>query len=206
MGSCQPRLTQLQRDLLEAFFARETQFALAGGTALGGFHLGHRQSQDLDLFADLRQHSTARSEPCKPRRVIAAPGYRPNNDFPSSGVSAPLAATMPRLSTSRVLVASPNSPSGTAYPADKLAALARALADEGRVLVIDEAYADCAIGTCTCGSEDGDIRRASADKAKRRLVAPRAVREDRHRGRRFRAQRRDPCRPIPPALVCSAYG
>ena len=56
-----------------------------------------------------------------------------------------------------VLVASPNSPSGTAYPAGELAALARALADEGRVLVprpraacscrvlvIDEAYADFA--------------------------------------------------------------
>ena len=51
MGSCQPKLTQLQRDILEAFFAGETQFALTGGTALGGFHLGHRQSQDLDLFA-----------------------------------------------------------------------------------------------------------------------------------------------------------
>jgi hypothetical protein len=51
MGSSQTKLTQLQRDILEAFFARETQFALTGKAALGGFHLGHRQSQDLDLFA-----------------------------------------------------------------------------------------------------------------------------------------------------------
>jgi histidinol-phosphate aminotransferase len=38
----------------------------------------------------------------------------------------------------------PNSHSGTAYPAGELAALARPLADAGRVLVVDEAYADFA--------------------------------------------------------------
>jgi predicted nucleotidyltransferase component of viral defense system len=41
----------LQRELLAAFFARERRFFLTGGSALGGFHLGHRESQDLDLFA-----------------------------------------------------------------------------------------------------------------------------------------------------------
>ena len=44
------RLDRLQRDLLEAFFERETRFFLTGGAALAGFHLGHRSTQDLDLF------------------------------------------------------------------------------------------------------------------------------------------------------------
>jgi len=44
------RLTELQRDLLEAFFAREDRFFLTGGAALAGFYLGHRTTNDLDLF------------------------------------------------------------------------------------------------------------------------------------------------------------
>ncbi len=44
------RLDRLQRDLLDAFFKRETRFFLTGGAALAGFHLGHRTTQDLDLF------------------------------------------------------------------------------------------------------------------------------------------------------------
>ncbi|MBK8974344.1 MAG: nucleotidyl transferase AbiEii/AbiGii toxin family protein [Planctomycetes bacterium] len=59
MGSSQSRLSPLQRELLDAFFALEQKFALTGGSALGGFHLGHRESLDLDLFshepADLDQ-------------------------------------------------------------------------------------------------------------------------------------------------------
>lgn len=51
MDSSPSRLSSLQRDLLDAFFAREGAFVLTGGAALGGFHLGHRESQDLDLFA-----------------------------------------------------------------------------------------------------------------------------------------------------------
>lgn len=43
-------LSQLQRDLLEAFFALESRFFLTGGAALAGFHLGHRSTEDLDLF------------------------------------------------------------------------------------------------------------------------------------------------------------
>jgi Nucleotidyl transferase AbiEii toxin, Type IV TA system len=46
-----PRLSSLQMDLLRAFFAREQRFVLTGGGALAGFHLGHRTSDDLDLFA-----------------------------------------------------------------------------------------------------------------------------------------------------------
>ncbi len=45
------RLTALQRDLLEAFFAREGRLFLTGGGALAGFYLGHRTTEDLDLFA-----------------------------------------------------------------------------------------------------------------------------------------------------------
>lgn len=49
---CSPNgLSPLQRDLLREFFARERRFVLTGGGALVGFHLHHRTSQDLDLFA-----------------------------------------------------------------------------------------------------------------------------------------------------------
>jgi hypothetical protein len=44
-------LTALQRDLLTAFFARETRLFLTGGAALAGFYLGHRGTEDLDLFS-----------------------------------------------------------------------------------------------------------------------------------------------------------
>lgn len=44
------RLSSLQRDLLEAFFRRESRFFLTGGAALAGFYLGHRDTADLDLF------------------------------------------------------------------------------------------------------------------------------------------------------------
>lgn len=49
------RLTPLQRDLLEGFFQREPRFFLTGGAALAGYHIGHRETADLDLFttADL---------------------------------------------------------------------------------------------------------------------------------------------------------
>lgn len=49
------RLTPLQRELLDAFFQQESRFFLTGGAALVGYHLGHRETADLDLFttADL---------------------------------------------------------------------------------------------------------------------------------------------------------
>ena len=43
-------LNRFQRDLLEAFFAREQRFFLTGGAALVGFYLHHRQTLVLDLF------------------------------------------------------------------------------------------------------------------------------------------------------------
>ncbi len=43
-------LSALQQDFLRAFFQREDRFFLTGGAALVGFHLGHRETHDLDLF------------------------------------------------------------------------------------------------------------------------------------------------------------
>jgi hypothetical protein len=43
-------LTPLQREVLRGFFAREHDFYLTGGAALAGYHLGHRTTDDLDLF------------------------------------------------------------------------------------------------------------------------------------------------------------
>jgi hypothetical protein len=44
------RLTPFQREVLDAFFERAKGFYLTGGGALVGFHLGHRETHDLDLF------------------------------------------------------------------------------------------------------------------------------------------------------------
>lgn len=52
MDSSHGALSTLQRELLEAFFALAPPgFFLTGGSALAGFYLGHRHSEDLDLFA-----------------------------------------------------------------------------------------------------------------------------------------------------------
>ena len=45
------RLTPLQQEFLAAFFRHDNRFYLTGGAALVGFHLGHRVTHDLDLFA-----------------------------------------------------------------------------------------------------------------------------------------------------------
>lgn len=44
------KLSALQHEFLDAFFRREDRFFLTGGAALAGFHLGHRETHDLDLF------------------------------------------------------------------------------------------------------------------------------------------------------------
>lgn len=44
------KLTAIQGEVLDAFFQRERGFFLTGGAALAGFHLGHRMTDDLDLF------------------------------------------------------------------------------------------------------------------------------------------------------------
>jgi hypothetical protein len=61
MGSSGPdKLTAFQREVLDAFFQRERGFFLTGGAALAGFHLGHRTTDDLDLFT-LQQAAFERS-------------------------------------------------------------------------------------------------------------------------------------------------
>ena len=50
MSRIEARLTDLQRDVLDAFFRFEKRFFLTGGGALAGYHLGHRETLDLDLF------------------------------------------------------------------------------------------------------------------------------------------------------------
>jgi Nucleotidyl transferase AbiEii toxin, Type IV TA system len=50
MGARRSRLTRFQADVLEAFFKRDSHFYLTGGGALAGYHLGHRETHDLDLF------------------------------------------------------------------------------------------------------------------------------------------------------------
>ena len=51
MGAPRSRLTQFQAEILEAFFRRESHFFLTGGGALAGYHLGHRETHDLDIFS-----------------------------------------------------------------------------------------------------------------------------------------------------------
>ena len=46
----QSRLSPFQHEILEDFFRRQQGFYLTGGGALAGFHLGHRTTEDLDLF------------------------------------------------------------------------------------------------------------------------------------------------------------
>jgi hypothetical protein len=43
-------LTAFQREVIDAFFQRERGYVLTGGAALAGFHLGHRTTDDVDLF------------------------------------------------------------------------------------------------------------------------------------------------------------
>lgn len=51
MASSPPsRLSPLQAEVLTEFFRRERGFFLTGGGALAAFHLGHRTTDDLDLF------------------------------------------------------------------------------------------------------------------------------------------------------------
>ena len=51
MGAPRSRLTQFQAEILEAFFRQESRFFLTGGGALVGYHLGHRETHDLDIFS-----------------------------------------------------------------------------------------------------------------------------------------------------------
>jgi hypothetical protein len=50
MASSRSRLTDLQQRFLRAFAARTSAFFLTGGAVLAGWVLGHRRTDDLDLF------------------------------------------------------------------------------------------------------------------------------------------------------------
>jgi len=50
VASSTSTLTAFQREIVDAFFQRERGYVLTGGAALAGFHLGHRTTDDLDLF------------------------------------------------------------------------------------------------------------------------------------------------------------
>ena len=45
-----PRLSEFQREILQGFFRQQKSFYLTGGAALAEYHLGHRTTEDLDLF------------------------------------------------------------------------------------------------------------------------------------------------------------
>lgn len=51
MASSPNPLTPLQQRLIAAFFSRTDAFFLTGGSALAGYYLHHRTSQDLDFFS-----------------------------------------------------------------------------------------------------------------------------------------------------------
>lgn len=85
MDSSRSRLTDLQVAVLEAFFAREQGFWLTGGAALAGFHLGHRETDDLDLFTGSAEafergrpviEDLAEALGLELRTVQNAPGFR----------------------------------------------------------------------------------------------------------------------------------
>lgn len=44
------RLTAIQREFLQAFATRTSAYFLTGGAVLAGWVLGHRRTDDLDLF------------------------------------------------------------------------------------------------------------------------------------------------------------
>lgn len=79
------QLTPLQRDLLEAFFEKEQRLFLTGGAALAGFYLGHRDTEDLDLFCsqeiDLQEvarvlEAAAATRGAKVQALRTYPGFR----------------------------------------------------------------------------------------------------------------------------------
>ena len=76
------RLTPLQVDLLQAFFAREQRFVLTGGAALAGFYFGHRETEDLDFFGapglDLQEAARTLEVSC----AACAASLEPRQTFP----------------------------------------------------------------------------------------------------------------------------
>jgi hypothetical protein len=79
------KLGLLQKRFLTAFFSRERRFFLTGGAALSGYHLGHRDTHDLDLFTleDVLDEALPKSPQL---RVNSEPSSRQSRLRPTSGV------------------------------------------------------------------------------------------------------------------------
>lgn len=73
MTSPRGRLTNLQEQVLDAFFADTSGFYLTGGGALAGFYLKHRETRDLDLFT----HDGVAFQ----ARVLALPAWAQEHGF-----------------------------------------------------------------------------------------------------------------------------
>jgi len=85
MGFSTSRLSVLQRDLLDAVSKQTSRFFLTGGAVLAGWLLGHRSTDDLDLFteddeamadADRLVRSTAAGIGATVEPVRTAPDFR----------------------------------------------------------------------------------------------------------------------------------
>src|SRR2546430_9394060 len=82
-SSVRSALSPLQLRIAEEFFARESRFVLTGGGALAGFLLGHRTTQDLDLFAMEPCLDEGETAPKGAADVLGAAAERlvPSRDF-----------------------------------------------------------------------------------------------------------------------------
>lgn len=78
------RLSRLQEKVLLGFFSKTRSFFLTGGAALAAYHLGHRTTDDLDLFtssADLDEgvsalQSVADEEGASIQALRTSPDFR----------------------------------------------------------------------------------------------------------------------------------
>jgi hypothetical protein len=81
--SLHSRLGELQIKFLQAFFSKEDRFFLTGGAALAGFHLGHRETHDLDLLtlADVMEEGSAAVSEVAREMVAKVESIQTSPDF-----------------------------------------------------------------------------------------------------------------------------
>ena len=104
------KLSQIQKDVLVAFFAREHGFYLTGGAALAGYHLGHRETSDLELFtSDAAAFERARHV-LRMLQEVSAARSRSDRMRPVSGAALSRAVQMLSSWTSFVTGASRSIP------------------------------------------------------------------------------------------------
>jgi hypothetical protein len=65
------QFSSLQRRILTILASQQPRWTLTGGAALVGFHLGHRETRDLDLF----RHGLARLPALEPTEAAPLSGY-----------------------------------------------------------------------------------------------------------------------------------